>query len=442
MKSAVRFTGAILLTLGATVSARAQDLPPGVELATRYTTANRPLVSIRPLGGESGASEIAGILETDLRLSDRFELLRTPSELATGPVDYPKWNALRVVYVLDGALAPGGGQLELTVHDVVYGRVLRGGRFNLPERGAPDYRMAVHAVSDAIVEWITGQPGIAATQIAFTRQRGGGAYDLMLVDYDGENLRRILGSDQQVYSPTWSPDGRKLAFTMKRDDGTWALVERDMASGRTTTLHAGPMMQTPAYSPDGQSIVFAMWVDGRPYGTHLFRMAASAGSRPERLTSGGNDNLYPSYSPDGRRIVFQSNRTGRQHIYTMDPGGGGATLITPVGERVEYAAPDWSPTGSEVVFHGQSRSAFQVMLGSAARAGGTIRQLTTGSRNEDPSFAPDGRHIVYTGVGGEGDGLYVIDTVTGQRRRLTAGDRLRMAAWSPPLMRASLASGQ
>jgi len=430
------------LVLGAAAPAAAQQrdttkLPPGVELATRYTKLGRPLIAVRPFSGAVTmdlALQVAGVIRNDLLLSDRFEIASPPSSLEAGPVDYAVWNSLNIVYLVTGDLVEdlaGGSRLDITLHDVVYGNIVQQRGFDLPAAASPDFRLAIHAVSDEIVRWLTRQPGMAATRVAFIRRNGGdeGTYDLMVVDADGENLRRLVGSPDILYSPTWSPDGRRLMYMVKTETGS-RLVERDMASGRTRTVYTSPtLVFTPAYAPDGAHIAFALDV-GTGAEVHSYDLSQECCLA--RLTRTRADNLSPTYSPDGRRMAFQSNRTGRQHIYVMDADGNGPTILSPLGTSVEYAAPDWSPTSDEVVFHGQSRGTFQLMLADASRPGAQIQQLTSVGRNEDPSWAPDGRHIVFTGVAAGAVGLYVIDTKTGQIRRLASGT-LRLAEWSPSL---------
>lgn len=421
-------------------------LPPGVELAGRYTLHGRPALAVQPFSAASilsqTAAQVTSIVENDLRLSDRFEMRPTPASLATG-VDYQQWNSLNVVWLVTGDViaTPSGFRLQLTVHDVVYGNVKQTDTFTLPVPSSPDFRMAVHRTSDEIVRWIFNQPGMAASRIAFVRQNGNLRYDLLVVDSDGENLRRLFGSEVQIYSPTWSPDGQRLAYTQRAEEG-WELIERDLATGRTRVVHRDPnLILTPSYAPDGRRIAFATWLEG---GSEIYESDLSArtpdggvvaSSAMRRLTNSPQDNLSPSYSPDGGRMVFHSTRTGRQHIYVMSSDGGNATQLSPFGERVAYAAPDWSPTGNDIVFHGDSRGSRHIMRADANRPGGQVTQLTTQGRNEDPSWAPDGRHIVFTssGVGGGGAGLYVIDVVTGNVRPLTTGGRLRIADWSPSL---------
>lgn len=438
----------LLALLAAPVAAQ-QDttrLPSGVELAARYQVSNRQMLAIRPLEAPLELAEVAGrvhdVLRQDLDYSDRFNVVPTPEELAAGEIDYKLWNGLGVVYVVVGQLmaAPEGGfQLTLTAHDVVYATVKKTATYRLPELDSPDFRMAVHAAADDLVLGITGQPGMAATRVAFARQNGGGSYDLLVVDADGENLRRLVGWPEALYSPTWSPDGKKLAYAVSGRGG-WQLVERDLANGvaRPIPLPSTSLVMTPAYSPNGQKLAFAMHSGSA---TEIYEYDVAQHCCLRRLTGGPRIDLSPTFSPDGSQMAFNSSRLGPTHIYVMPSGGGEAVRLSPYvyGEGGEYYAPDWSPIGSMVAFHGRSRGQFQIMVADASRPGAQIRQLTTEGRNEDPSFAPDGRHIVFTssGVGGGGPGLYVIDMLTGRTRMLISGAHYRMADWSPTLLRAS-----
>ena len=419
------------------VAAHAQDttrVPTGVELIGRYNVAKRPLVAVRPVATTAPyatiANTVADILRRDLDYSDRFEIGAVPAALATGPVDYKQWNSLNVWYLIAGTLAVSGSGYELRIdlHDVVYGNIKQSTTYALPAATAPGFRMAVHAASDAIVRSITNQPGSAATRIAFIRRSGTG-YDLIAIDYDGQNEQRIVSSPTMIYSPAWSPDGRKIAYGIRNANAKVELHERDLTTNRVRVISSRPEISyTPAYSPDGKRLAFAVSVGGVV--TEINDYDLQQGCCIRRISRGPRNDLNPSYSPDGRRIAFLSDRVGNPHIFTMPADGGDATMLTPYNtERVKFTAPSWSSNGNEVAFAGESRGGFQIMLADVRRPG-VARQVTSSGDNEDPSWAPDGRHIVFSSTGREGSGLYVIDTVTGRKRQVIAGNRLRTPEWS------------
>jgi TolB protein len=434
------------LSLLAPSPAAAQDQPAGIRLGAPYNV-QRPLLAVRPFAGGAPIAEAVDsatrIIQRDLRYSSRYNIFDpVPQQLQAGPVDYRAWNALNVVYLVAGEVTAGprGYTLALAVHDVVYGRLVNERRFALPPATDPDFRMALHAISDEIVRWTLNQQGSAATRIALTRQNGGGSYDLLLVDSDGFGMRRIAGTGTQLYSPVWSPDGRRILYAINTDRG-WQLVERDVQSGSQRMVSPGPsQLYTPAYAPDGRKILLSAWRDD---GAEIFEYDLSQQCCLRRLTGTGRTiSMNPVFSPDGRQIAFNSDRAGNPAIYVMAADGSGTpTLLSPFSPGSYYTSPAWAPTGTRVAFHGrwnvQMRGSFQIMVGDASRPGAQIEQITARGTNEDPSWAPDGRHLVYTSVGDGAGGLYIIDVETKTRRLLAAGGNLRMAEWSPPLLRAA-----
>lgn len=417
---------------------QAQDttrVPSGVELVGRYNVSKRPLVAVRPVAAQPQNAGVAGtitnILRRDLDYSDRFEMGEVPAALAGGAIDYKQWNSLNVWYLVAAAVSTTGTgyELKLDLHDVVYGSVKSSRTYALPSANAPDFRLAIHRASDDIVRSITNQPGSAATRIAFIRRAGTG-YELMAVDYDGENPRRIVASPTMIYSPAWSPDGTKIAYGIRSPSTARVeLHERDLASGRVRVISARPELSyTPAYSPDGKRLAFAISVGGET--TEINDYDLEQGCCLRRLTRGRWYDLNPTYSGDGQRMAFLSDRLGSPHVFVMSARGGEPTMLTPYNtERVKFTAPSWSPTTTEIAFSGQSRGGFQIMIADSRRPG-VAKQVTSSGDNEDPCWAPDGRHIVFSSTGREGSGLYVIDTVTGRRRQVIAGSRLRTPEWS------------
>ncbi|HEX7050944.1 MAG TPA: hypothetical protein VF188_12120 [Longimicrobiales bacterium] len=441
-----RFWLLFLIAYAAPLAAQ-QDttrLPTGVRLGLIYQTLQRPLLAVRPFTADFALAGVAeqtyAIVRRDLDYSDRFEMYETPPQLAEGPVDYAQWNGLGVVYVVTGSvqpLGPDGVLLRLALHDVVYGHIKEIRAFELPAGGTPEFRMAVHAAADEVVRWATGQRGMAASRIAFVLSTADGGSELMVVDSDGENVQRIAASSQTIMTPVWSPDGRRIAYTMLKPDGGWEVVERDLSSGDVRVIAAdAPLNLTPAYSPDGSRLALAVW---SRTGTDIYAYDVAGACCLEPLRTGPGEDMSPTYSPDGRQIAFMSDRIGQPHIYIMPAEGGEATLLTPYvyGEAGYYTAPDWSPQSSLVAFTGRSRGRLQVMVADSRDPGGTVRQLTDSGSSEDPSWAPDGRHIVFKGVRAEGRGLYVMDAVSGRTRPLLLRGGVRLPDWSPSLQEAS-----
>lgn len=443
-RTSIPFVAAVAAFASLAAPARAQQdtsrIPTGVRLGLTYQALARPKTAVRPFGSPGTdpqlAEQVTNIVRRDLDYSDRMQMADfIPAALArAGAVDFGAWNGLGVVWLVTGELVPAapGVGLRIVLYDVVYRSSKESQTFPLPAPESPDFRMAVHAASDAVVQWITGRPGIAATRVAFVVGTPQGGWSLRLVDSDGENVQTVSSSSGHITSPTWSRDGRRIAFA-RGTGARWEVLERDMATGAARVLLTREgLVFTPAYSPDGRRLAFSAW---NGHGTELDDYDVVQRCCQRRLTPGSAADLSPSYSPDGRRMAFNSDRLGQPSIYIMSADGGPTDLLSPFsyGEPGYYTSPAWAPIGNQVAFHGRSRGQFQIMVGNADRPGAPIQQITAEGRNEDPSWAPDARHIVFSGVRAGGSGLYVIDVATGRVRPLLTGGRYRVPDWSPRL---------
>ncbi|HET6765112.1 MAG TPA: hypothetical protein VFH27_15610 [Longimicrobiaceae bacterium] len=413
-------------------AAPAQDTT-GVRLGLVYQTEYRPGFVVLPFAGEGAAAQVRAIVARDLDFSDRFEMRDPgPGTRAGEPVNAALWKERGADWVLAGQLRPGpsGLSLRLTLTDAVYGQVRGEQTFDLPASGR-GMRMAAHAASDVVVRWITNEPGAAASRIAYT-VAGRGSKEIWMVDSDGEGPERVTTDGSIALSPAWSPDGRRIAYTSFRGAGPY-LYERDLTSGadRLVSDRAGLNM-TPSYAPDGRTLAFATTVGSETeVATYDIqrRCCVTAQTRGGRYAS-----FSPSWSPDGQRFAFVSDRLGEPQIYVMSPGGDARLISDYVYGRRGYAAsPDWSPKGTQVAYHARIGGAFQIVVVSPD--GGQPRLLTNAGRNEDPSWSPDGRHLVYASDR-DGGGLFVLDTVTGRTRPLVRGRGNGLPAWSPVLQRA------
>lgn len=415
---------------------------PGVSLSLDYETAYTPALAIEPFSGRFGGQSVAGsaeaIVARDLTYSDRFEVIDSLPAAFGGDVDYSLWDRLGAVYLLRGSVEGSGNGfvLQLELHEVLYSRVLERATFDVPDPLDPGFRMAVHRASDAVVEWAFDEPGMAASRIAFVQRMPDGTKELFTVDSDGENVRRVTDRDDVVASPSWSPDGSRLAFMAY--DPMQVIIERDLASEVETSLDPGRSGNylTPAYHPDGSSIAFS--VQGARNRSGLFVWNRERQCCLTSLTEGPWQDFSPSFSPDGAWVAFNSTRLGSRipQIYVIPTTGGEPELLSPYAYDSGgfYTAPDWSPFGDLVAFNGRlNRQGRYHILVARMGEGRRILQLTSEGNNEAPSWAPDGRHLVFVGERVWGMGLFVVDSRTGRIRVIRRGVEVSDPDWSPSI---------
>lgn len=289
-------------------------------------------------------------------------------------------------------------------------------------------RWDVHGVADVLQRLLTGERGIAQSRIAYVDDG-----DLHVVDADGANDHVVLHG-RKALSPAWRHDGRAIAYSDLTDAGTqigWV----DLATGewKLLTRTRRGLNITPAYSPDDRLLAFATASEG---GTGIVlvpvKRDGSFGELRHVTPPRPLDYTSPVFSPDGTRIAYASARPKRPEIYSARLDGTDERIETPVTDRRKpyRTSPDWSPDGSAIAFEQQNGN-FQVW--TITRGAHTPHRLTASGENEDPSWAPDSRHLAITSTYGGTRGIWIIDTVTGHRRRLTTGDDGRLAAWSPML---------
>jgi TolB protein len=426
---------ALLVGLLLPTALLAQDPEEGVRLGLVYQAEYQPGFVILPFAADRGAEQATAlalqIVRQDLEFSNRFDLRHGTAPTRPGEaVNTALWKERGADWVLVGGVQParGGFALRLVLHDAVYGQVKGDHTFTLPPLGAQDFRMAVHVAADEVVRWVFGTPGMAATRIAFVMD-GRGSKEMYVVDSDGENLQRITNDGSIALSPAWSPDRARLVYTSFRG-GSPAIYERELATGRDRLISGRDGINiTPSYSPDGRTVVFATTMGGN---TEVVSFDRERMCCLTQLTRGRRtDSLSPSFSPDGRRLAFVSDRLGEPHIYVMPASGGEPRMVSEYvhGRRGYNTGVEWSPRGPLLAF--STRAGGSLQLAVVNVDGGGMRLLTNEGRNEDPSWAPDGRHVVFSSPDREGGGLFVLDTVSGHIRPLLRGRGYGLPAWSP-----------
>lgn len=420
MRSLRLAAGALAVALALPAALAAQD--QGVRIGLTYTAGTRPGVYVLPMRGPLGDS-VRAILARDLDYGDRVSVIAPDSGApVTGTINYALYARLGAAAIIR-LEQPMGGVISAEVHEVGASRMLRKLEPQITaEPFSPEWRMALHRLSDEIEEIVTGVRGIAATRILYNRDG-----TLWQVDSDGANARPLPGVGPAI-SPEWHPSRRIIAYTQWADDGSHVVV-RDLVTGqaRRVSFALGTNI-TPAFSPDGKKLVFSYGSDA----TDLWQVALEGGEGPVRITVGrGSENTQPSFSPDGRRIAFATGRLGRPEIYIMDADGANPQWLTTTGfgDQSYRSDPAWSPDGRSVAFQTQIEGRFQVATINLRDR--SVKQHTLEGTNEQPAWAPDGRHLVMTSNRGGSRQLWVLDTESGRMRQLTNGAAARMGAWSP-----------
>ena len=296
-----------------------------------------------------------------------------------------------------------------------------------------NWRRIAHLISDAIYERITGEKGYFDTRIVFIAESGpklNRRKRLAVMDQDGANPVFLTQGDYLVLTPRFNPTAQMIAY-MSYIGGRPRVYLFDIETGRQEVLGNFPNMTfSPRFSPDGKSVVMALETNGN---SEIYVMDLATRTS-KRLTNDPGIDTAPSFSPDGKQIAFESNRGGSQQIYVMNADGSGVHRIS-FGPG-KNGTPVWSPRGDLIAFTKINGGAFHVGVMRADGSG--ERMLSTGWQDEGPTWAPNGRVIMYTrtlptGPGGIGGGsqIWSVD-VTGrnERRVLTPGDASD-PAWSP-----------
>lgn len=411
----------------------AQDIER-IRLGINYTAGVRPGVIV--MAGP-GLDSVRRVIERDLGFSDRFEMAFLPDSLGrlVGPLLPVSLKPLGVTWAVELRRTPAG--VELKLHDVAAGQIRQQGVRTLDVAAVGEGRLAIHRVSDEIVNWISGATGVAATRILFKLDEAGTRKDngIWRIDSDGENMVRITRAGGLVMSPVWHPDGVRIAFTEIRDY-VGALIIQSLATGTRVTVPTtlSGTNNGASFSPDGSKVVFGRVAEE---GTDLYEADVARMCCAHKLTTNGRYavNLTPTYSPDGRRIAFMSTRAGTPQIYSMDADGTDQSVLVPFdgGETGASYAPDWSPDGTTIAFGRDAAGGRQLFTWQVGTGQPPRQQTSSGRQNEDPSWAPDSRHVVFRSNRTGRDQLWIIDLESGTSRQLPTPGGARLPSWSPIL---------
>ncbi len=432
------------MLLGFVIAALAVGIAPNAALAQLQGTQTQGTIAPIPVAvplfqGDDPklAGDIADVVQGDLERSglfqplDRASFLEQIRDMNAAP-RFPDWRSIRADALVVGRVVKGGdGKVgaEFRLWDVASGKQLAGQRFST---AAQNWRRVGHLIADQVYERLTGEKGYFDTRVVYIDETGPKEKRikrLAIMDQDGANVRLLSQGQDLVLTPRFSPTNQEIAYMSYTRDQPKVFI-MNLETGQRELVGDFPGMTfAPRFSPDGQRVVMSL---GTPDGSSSIYEMDLRTRQSRRITQGTGIDTGPSYSPDGRQIVFESDREGSQQLYVMNSDGSGVRRLS--GSDGRYSTPVWSPRGDYIAFTKQTSGRF--LIGVMKPDGTGERVLTEGYHNEGPTWAPNGRVVMFfresQGASG-GPRIHSVDLTGYNERQVATPSFGSDPAWSPLL---------
>ena len=390
-------------------------------------------VAMIPFEGNSRISkQLHNIIRNDLTRTGEFsvldEELLLPVKIVNEELIYNDWKLLGMDYLVTGTIVKANNSLDINyeIYDVHKKRKVRSSKvFGIPNQ----IRQLAHYTSDGIYESITGIKGIAATKLLYVNEtkdsKSISTYKLMLADSDGANEKILLSSSDPIISPSWSPDGKRVAY-VSFETGMAKVFIQEIASGkRESVLSKNTQISSPSWSPDGKYLSLTLYQDGNAE-IYILRL------RDRTLTRMTNQfaiDTESSWSPKGNKILFTSGRSGSPQIYELD-----LRKLNPKAKRISFegtynAKASYLPKEEGIIFvHRSANGLFHIAL--KYKRENFIRVLTEAKMDESPSVATNGNMVIY-GIREKDLSMLAGFSLSGAKFKLPASNgEVREPSWS------------
>jgi TolB protein len=385
-------------------------------------------VAIVPFGQEnSQRAKISQIVGADLSRSGLFKILETRGMVdlpsSASQINFPQWQALQAQALAVGNIEPlNSRQLRVTFELIDVFKQTR--LMALEYTVAPaQLRMTAHKIADEIYTKLTGEGGMFASRIAYINKTSS-RYSLMVADVDGANPTAVAFSKEPIISPSWSPDGSRIAYVSFERKKPIIYIQSLKTGKRFLLANFKGNNSAPAWSPDGTKLAIVLTYASN---SQIYTINAD-GSGVKQVVNSNSIDTEPTWSKDGRAIYFTSSRGGRPQIYKVSSAGGAVSRVT--FEGTYNVSPALSPDGRYLATIRKDGGSFKVALQDLTT--GQVQLLSQGAKDESPSFSPNGRVLLYaTSRGGRGSLAAVSSDGNARQRLKESGGDVREPAWGP-----------
>ncbi|MFS2139384.1 Tol-Pal system beta propeller repeat protein TolB [Duganella sp. Dugasp56] len=407
------------LALAATGSAYAQ-----MRIEISGVGSNQIPIAVAGFADENVApQEISAIIKADLERSGAFKIIDAGVVTSMNNIDYSGWKAKGADALAVGTvakLADGNYEVRYKLLDTVKQSELS----QLGLSPTPQFvRLTAHKIADDIYLKLTGIRGAFSTRIAYVRQDGPKSFQLMVADADGEGEQMALRSNEPIISPSWSPDGTKVAYVSFEQKKPVVYVQNLITRARTVIANEKGSNSAPTWSPAGNKLAVSLSKDGH---TQIYTVNAD-GSSLKRVSNSAGIDSEAHFAPDGS-IYFMSDRSGGPQIYRMNADGGDAKRVTFTGNY--NISPHVSADGKTLAYISRRDGNYQ--LYAMDLASGQEQRLSDSTDDLNPSFAPNGKYIMYATQAGGRKSLAVVSVDGRVKQRLTTqAGNIKEPTWGP-----------